>query len=79
MDNVEKNMNTNEIQQNQNTNKDTTSFNNLLANQQDKFNFETTPIVDIVNDILITATKKGASDIHFDPAIDCKYILKNSK
>ena len=71
MDNVEKNMNTNEIQQNQNTNKDTTSFNNLLANQQDKFNFETTPIVDIVNDILITATKKGASDIHFDPAIDC--------
>ncbi len=71
MDNVEKNMNTNEIQQNQNTNKDTTSFNNLLANQQDKFDFETTPIVDIVNDILITATKKGASDIHFDPAIDC--------
>ena len=71
MDNVEKNMNTNETQQNQNTNKDTTSFNNLLANQQDKFDFETTPIVDIVNDILITATKKGASDIHFDPAIDC--------
>ena len=27
--------------------------------------------MDIVNDILITATKKGASDIHFDPAIDC--------
>lgn len=59
MDNVEKNMNTNEMQQNQNTNKDTTSFNNLLANQQDKFDFETTPIVDIVNDILITATKKA--------------------
>ena len=31
-------------------------------------NFETTPIVDIVNYILITASKKNASDIHFDPA-----------
>lgn len=31
-------------------------------------NFETTPIVDIVNYILITASEKNASDIHFDPA-----------
>lgn len=31
-------------------------------------NFETTPIVDIVNYILVTASKKNASDIHFDPA-----------
>lgn len=31
------------------------------------FDFEHMPIVDIVNDILIDATKKGASDIHFDP------------
>ena len=33
-------------------------------------NFETTPIVDVVNSILVVATKKGASDIHFDPAKD---------
>lgn len=31
------------------------------------FDFEQTPIVDIVNDILLDAVKKGASDIHFDP------------
>lgn len=31
------------------------------------FDFEHMPIVDIVNDILVDATKKGASDIHFDP------------
>lgn len=31
-------------------------------------NFETTPIVDIVNYILVAASKKNASDIHFDPA-----------
>lgn len=31
-------------------------------------NFETTPIVDIVNYILVSASKKNASDIHFDPA-----------
>ena len=30
-------------------------------------NFETTPIVDIVNYILLTASQKNASDIHFDP------------
>lgn len=30
-------------------------------------NFETTPIVDIVNYILLTASQKGTSDIHFDP------------
>lgn len=31
------------------------------------FDFEHMPIVDIVNDILVDAVKKGASDIHFDP------------
>lgn len=31
------------------------------------FNFEQTSIVDIVNEIIIDAIKKGASDIHFDP------------
>lgn len=31
------------------------------------FDFEKMPIVEIVNDILIDAAKRGASDIHFDP------------
>ena len=31
-------------------------------------NFETTPVVDVVNYILLTAAKKNTSDIHFDPA-----------
>lgn len=34
------------------------------------FNFQETPIVDVVNDILIDAAKRGASDIHFDPYED---------
>jgi len=33
-----------------------------------EFNFETTPIVDIVNEIILNAVKMNASDIHFDPA-----------
>ena len=32
-----------------------------------KFNFETTPIVNIVNDIIIDSVNRNASDIHFDP------------
>lgn len=43
-----------------------TNFNDLATKKV--INFETTPIVDIVNYILITASKKKASDIHFDPA-----------
>ena len=31
------------------------------------FDFEKTPVVELVNEILIDATKRGASDIHFDP------------
>lgn len=31
------------------------------------FDFINTPIVDIVNDILVDSAKRGASDIHFDP------------
>lgn len=31
------------------------------------FDYEKTPVVEIVNDILIDASKRGASDIHFDP------------
>jgi len=31
------------------------------------FDFGNTPIVDVVNEILVDAAKRGASDIHFDP------------
>ena len=31
------------------------------------FDFKNTPIVDVVNEILVDAAKRGASDIHFDP------------
>ena len=34
------------------------------------FNFEKTPVVEIVNEILVDASKRGASDIHFDPHDD---------
>ncbi len=34
------------------------------------FDFEKMPIVEIVNEIMVDATKKGASDIHFDPHSD---------
>ena len=44
----------------------TTNFNDYATKKV--INFETTPIVDIVNYILVTASKKNASDIHFDPA-----------
>ena len=33
-----------------------------------EYNFETTPIVDIANNIIIDAVNLNASDIHFDPA-----------
>ena len=31
------------------------------------FDFEKMPIVEIVNEILVDSSKRGASDIHFDP------------
>ncbi|MDO4963157.1 MAG: GspE/PulE family protein, partial [bacterium] len=31
------------------------------------FDYDRTPVVDIVNEILVDASKRGASDIHFDP------------
>ena len=34
------------------------------------FDFEKTPVVELVNEILVDATKRGASDIHFDPQED---------
>ena len=35
-----------------------------------EFNFTTTPIVNIVNEIIIDSVVRNASDIHFDPAED---------
>lgn len=35
-----------------------------------KFDFEKMPVVEVVNEILVDASKKGASDIHFDPHED---------
>ena len=32
-----------------------------------KFDYEKTPVVEIVNEILMDASRRGASDIHFDP------------
>ena len=43
-----------------------TNFNDYATKKV--VNFETTPIVDIVNYILVTASKKNPCDIHFDPA-----------
>ena len=43
-----------------------TNFNDLAAKKV--IDFETTSIVDIVNYILISAAKRNASDIHFDPS-----------
>lgn len=34
------------------------------------FDFEKTPVVEIVNEILVDASRRGASDIHFDPQED---------
>lgn len=31
------------------------------------FDYDNTPIVDIVNDMIVDSVKRGASDIHFDP------------
>ena len=34
------------------------------------FDFDKTPVVEIVNEMLVDASKRGASDIHFDPQDD---------
>ena len=34
------------------------------------FDYDRTPIVEVVNEILVDASKRGASDIHFDPHED---------
>lgn len=35
-----------------------------------QFDYEKTPVVEIVNEILLDSSKRGASDIHFDPLAD---------
>ena len=35
-----------------------------------QFDFEKMPVVEIVNEIMVDASKRGASDIHFDPLDD---------
>ena len=32
-----------------------------------QFDFEKMPVVEVVNEIMVDAAKRGASDIHFDP------------
>ena len=39
-----------------------------------KFDFDKIPVVEIVNDILVDSSKRGASDIHFDPREDLMLI-----
>lgn len=38
------------------------------------FDFNTTPVADIVNKIIVESVKKGTSDIHFDPHEDALYV-----
>lgn len=35
-----------------------------------KFDYDKLPVVEIVNEILVDASRRGASDIHFDPQVD---------
>lgn len=39
-----------------------------------KFDFEKMPVVEVVNDILVDSSKRGASDIHFDPHDDVMQV-----
>ena len=59
-------MNSNDSSNFVNDNNVTPNFNDYATKKV--INFETTPIVDIVNYILVSASKKNSSDIHFDPA-----------
>ena len=44
--------------------------NNVSEEQNSKINFESTPVVDSVNEIIVNSAKMNASDIHFDPTPD---------
>ena len=39
------------------------------------YDVEKTPIVDLVNKIIITGVRSRASDIHFDPQLDRHHLL----
>lgn len=54
------------MNRNETTEATNNSFNSYVTKKV--INFETTPIVDIVNYILVNSAQKNASDIHFDPA-----------
>lgn len=58
------------INMNNNNDNSTSSTTNNFNDYATKkvIDFQTTPIVDVVNYILLAAAKKNASDIHFDPA-----------
>lgn len=66
--NVQNTVNTNNNLNINDTVQDGNNFNDYAAKKV--INFDTTPVVDIVNYILLTAAKKNTSDIHFDPADD---------
>ena len=38
-----------------------------------EFDYDNKPVVDIVNEIIDDAIKKGVSDIHFDPVGDAQH------
>ena len=75
MDNVNTNFDstqTNNIPSNVNNNSGVNNFNGYATKKV--INFDTTPIVDVVNYILIEASRKNASDIHFDPSDNCMKV-----
>ena len=39
-----------------------------------EFDYENMPVADIVNEIIIDAVRRGASDIHCDPRVDCVIV-----
>ena len=52
-------------------NNTTNNTNSDIKEEKDgKINFESTPVVDSVNEIIVNSAKMNASDIHFDPTAD---------
>ena len=51
-----------QLEANIETKKPMNEFKSIMA-----FDYDSTPIVDIVNDMIVDAVKRGVSDIHFDP------------
>lgn len=62
------NVGINEVLNQKSANQNPTPINTPSSSEYLKeFDYEGTPIVDIVNNMILDAIKKGASDIHFDP------------